>query len=219
MKNIIRLVSLLREQLKNHPRTKEGGFWHKKIYPNQMWLDGLYMAAPFYTEYAKTFNEPEAFEDIANQLIYMENHARDAKTGLLYHGWDESKEQRWANKTTGVSPNFWGRAMGWYGMALVDVLENFPENHPKRAAIIAILNRFATAVSKVQDPETGLWYNILDKPDGKEITKKPRHRACLSMLWVKLFVWVIYLPSMKQWLARVTREVLKLLLKLIITDK
>ena len=91
----------------------------QKIYPNQMWLDGLYMAEPFYAEYSKAFNETENFDDIANQFIWMEKNARDAKTGLLYHGWDESREQQWANKTTGTSPNFWDRALGWYVMALV----------------------------------------------------------------------------------------------------
>ncbi|MGV3587920.1 MAG: glycoside hydrolase family 88 protein [Adhaeribacter sp.] len=160
-------ATMLREQLKTHPRTKEGGFWHKKIYPYQMWLDGLYMGQPFYAEYAATFNEPTAFDDIANQFIYMEKHARDAKTGLLYHGWDESKEQKWANKETGLSPHFWGRAMGWYGMGLVDVLDNFPENHPKRAALLQILSRFAAAVESVQDKKSGVWYQILDKPTGK----------------------------------------------------
>jgi len=160
-------ATLLREQLKEQPRTKEGGFWHKKVYPYQMWLDGLYMGEPFYAEYAATFNQPEAFDDIANQFIYMENHARDKKTGLLYHGWDESKQQQWADKNTGLSPNFWGRAMGWYGMGLVDVLEYFPEKHPKRAALMQILERFATAVEKVQDKKSGVWYQILDKPTGK----------------------------------------------------
>lgn len=160
-------ATLLRSQLQFQPRTKEGGFWHKKIYPNQMWLDGLYMGEPFYAQYSANNHQPEAFDDIANQFIYMENHARDAKTGLLYHGWDESKEQAWADKTTGNSPNFWGRAMGWYGMALVDVLDNFPADHPKRKDLIAILNRFSNAVEKFQDPKTGLWYQILDKPTGK----------------------------------------------------
>lgn len=141
-------ATTLREQLKNHPRTKEGGFWHKKIYPWQMWLDGLYMGEPFYAEYAKRFNEPAAFDDIANQFIWMEQHARDAKTGLLYHAWDESKEQRWAHKTTGQSPHFWGRAMGWYGMALVDVLEIFPASHPKRTELINILKRYIAAIKK-----------------------------------------------------------------------
>ena len=90
-------AATLREQLKTHPRTSEGGFWHKKIYPSQMWLDGLYMGEPFYAEYAATFHEDAAFDDIAKQFILMERHARDDKTGLLYHGWDESRKQRWAN--------------------------------------------------------------------------------------------------------------------------
>ena len=94
-------AALLREQLKTHPRTSEVGFWHKKIYPAQMWLDGLYMGQPFYAEYAATFHENAAFDDIAKQFILMENHARDPKTGLLYHGWDESRKQRWADPKTG----------------------------------------------------------------------------------------------------------------------
>ncbi|RWU10527.1 glycoside hydrolase family 88 protein [Pedobacter chitinilyticus] len=160
-------ATTLWEQLKQHPRTKEGGFWHKKIYPYQMWLDGLYMGQPFYAEYAALVKDEKAFDDIANQFVWMEKNARDVKTGLLYHGWDESKAEAWANKTTGKSPNFWGRAMGWYGMAMVDVLENFPENHPRKKEIIAILNRFAQALQKVQDPKSGLWFDVLDKPTGK----------------------------------------------------
>jgi unsaturated rhamnogalacturonyl hydrolase len=97
----------------------------------------------------------------------MEKHARDAKTGLMYHGWDESKQQKWANPQTGLSPHFWARAMGWYGVALVDVLENFPKDHKKRDSLIAILKRFAEAVKKVQDPATGLWYDILNMPTAK----------------------------------------------------
>jgi unsaturated rhamnogalacturonyl hydrolase len=160
-------AALLREQLKTHPRTSEGGFWHKKIYPSQMWLDGLYMGEPFYAEYAATFKEDAAFDDIAKQFILMERHSRDDKTGLLYHGWDESKQQRWANPSTGRSPNFWGRAMGWYAMALVDVLDYFPQKHPQRTELIAILNRVARAVAKYQDERSGLWYQILDKGDAK----------------------------------------------------
>lgn len=157
-------VDLLRGQLKTHPRTNEGGFWHKKIYPYQMWLDGLYMGQPFYAEYAKIFHEDTTFNDIANQFIYMERHARDKKTGLLYHGWDESKQQKWADKETGLSPHFWARALGWYGMAMVDVLDHFPAKHPGRDSIIAILNRFAKAVVKVQDAKSGVWYDIVDLP-------------------------------------------------------
>lgn len=160
-------ATLLWDQLKKQPRTKEGGFWHKKIYPHQMWLDGLYMGEPFYMAYAALINDEKAYDDIANQFIYMEKNARDAQTGLLYHGWDESRQERWANKTTGVSRNFWGRAMGWYGMALVDVLEYFPVHHPKRKALLDILNRLSIAISKYQDKNSGLWYDIIDQPDSK----------------------------------------------------
>lgn len=153
----------LRRQLAEQPRTKEGGFWHKKRYPWQMWLDGLYMGEPFYAEYSLLFGEPLNFDDIANQFIRMEKNARDPKTGLLYHAWDESREQRWADKTTGQSPHFWGRAMGWYAMALVDVLDYFPKDHPKYNQLLSILQRLAVAVTKVQDTQTGVWYQILDR--------------------------------------------------------
>jgi len=159
-------VDLIRSQLKGHPRTNEGGFWHKKIYPYQMWLDGLYMAEPFYAEYSTVFGENN-WDDIANQFIWMEKHTRDEKTGLLYHAWDESKQQKWADKQTGRAPMFWGRAMGWYAMALVDVLDSFPKDHPKRAELIAILNREMNAIAKVQDKSSGEWWLILDMP-GKE---------------------------------------------------
>ena len=160
-------ADLLREQLRKHPRTSEGGFWHKQIYPSQMWLDGLYMAEPFYAEYAATFHEDADFDDIAKQFILIERHTRDEKTGLLYHGWDESRKQRWADPTTGRSPNFWGRAMGWYAMALVDTLDYFPKAHPKRVELIAILRRLASAVKKYQDEKAGLWYQVLDKAGAK----------------------------------------------------
>ncbi len=160
-------ASVLRGQLRQQPRLSDGGFWHKKIYPNQMWLDGLYMAEPFYAEWAQTFHEDSAFNDIANQFILMEKHARDAKIGLLYHGYDESKTETWAHKTTGLSANFWGRAMGWYGMGLVDALQYFPKDHPKRKELINILNRFSSAVAKVQDKKTGLWWDVLNYPNRK----------------------------------------------------
>lgn len=156
-------ADLLRSQLRTHPRTAEGGFWHKKIYPSQMWLDGLYMGQPFYAEYAMLFGEDTTFNDITRQFVLMERHARDSKTGLLYHGWDESRQQKWADKTTGLSPNVWGRALGWYGMAMVDALDYFPAKHPGKDSIIAILSRFAKAVVSVQDNESGLWYDIVDK--------------------------------------------------------
>jgi len=157
----------LRDQLRTHPRTSQGGFWHKNIYPSQMWLDGLYMGEPFYAEYAFLAHEDTAFNDIIKQFILMERNSRDYKTGLLYHGWDESKKQKWANKETGTSPNFWGRAMGWYAMALVDVLDYIPADHPQRRELIAILNRLSTAVLKVQDKKNGLWYQVSDKGSQK----------------------------------------------------
>ena len=157
-------ATILRRQLEAQPRTQSKGFWHKKRYPNQMWLDGLYMAEPFYAQYAAIFHEPPDFDDIANQFVLIEEHTRDSKTGLLYHAWDESKQEAWANKTTGTSPNFWARALGWYAMALVDTLPYFPKEHPGRALLIAILNRLAVAVTRFQDPETGLWYQVMDKP-------------------------------------------------------
>jgi len=165
----LKAAKLLRDQLSTHPRTNEGGFWHKEIYPYQMWLDGLYMGAPFYAEYADLMHEDTAFNDVANQFIWMEKHARDAKTGLLYHAWDESKQQKWANKETGLSPLFWARAMGWYATALVDALDWFPGGHPKRKDLIGILNRLVNAIEKVQDPKTGLWLDILNyNGPGKE---------------------------------------------------
>lgn len=172
-----KMVELFRSQLKTHPRTNEGGFWHKKIYPYQMWLDGLFMGEPFYAEYSSIFGE-DNWNDIANQFVWMEKHARDEKTGLLYHGWDESRQQKWADKTTGKSPHFWGRAMGWYAMGIVDVLEHFPKDHPRRGEIIAILNREAAAIEKFQDARSGVWWDILDL-GGKE--KNYLESSCSAM--------------------------------------
>ena len=160
-------LDLLVTQLRSHPRTSEGGLWHKKIYPFQMWLDGVYMTAPLLARYGAEFNEPEWFDDVANEILLMERKARDPKTGLLYHAWDESREQRWANKETGCSPHFWGRAVGWYMMAVVDVLDDMPVAHRQRGTIIGIFYRLAEAVMRVQDPDSGCWYQILDQGDRK----------------------------------------------------
>jgi unsaturated rhamnogalacturonyl hydrolase len=185
-------IDQIRAQLKTHPRTKEGGFWHKKIYPWQMWLDGLYMGEPFYAEYSMTWNE-DNWNDIANQYVWVEKHARDPKTGLLYHAWDESKEQKWANKQTGMSPLVWGRAMGWYAIALVDALDYFPKNHPRRAELMAILNREAEAIAKYQDKD-GLWWDIID------LANKPKnyHESSCSAMFVYALakgVRLGYLPA------------------------
>jgi unsaturated rhamnogalacturonyl hydrolase len=156
-------IQTLREQLKNHPRTSEGGFWHKKVYTNQMWLDGLYMGTPFYGRFARDFNEPDAFNDVINQFVVVNKHTFDPKSGLNFHGWDESKAQKWANPETGCSPHVWGRAMGWYSMALVDVLDFIPADHLRRGEIITILIQVAKGIKKHQDKSTGLWYQVMDE--------------------------------------------------------
>jgi len=158
-------IETLREQMRKHPRNHAKGFWHKQIYPYQMWLDGIYMAGPFLSEYAMRFNEPETFDDVTYQITLIEKHTRDPKTGLLYHAWDESKQQRWCDPETGLSKYFWGRAVGWYVMAIVDVLDHLPQDHAQRSELIAILDQAAAAIVKVQDEATGLWYQILDLPE------------------------------------------------------
>ncbi|MBP1676931.1 MAG: putative rhamnogalacturonyl hydrolase [Bacteroidetes bacterium] len=157
-------LNILREQLYTHPRVSEGAFWHKKIYPHQVWLDGLYMGSPFYIRYGVIFDVPEIFSDVTKQFIVADKHTLDPKTGLNYHGWDESKTQKWANPVTGQSPNFWSRSMGWYMMALVDVLEYLPLDHPDRAKLLKILNRLSASLVKYQDKKTGMWYQVTNLP-------------------------------------------------------
>tara|TARA_R110000868_G_scaffold83515_1_gene235660 strand:- start:2716 stop:3957 length:1242 start_codon:yes stop_codon:yes gene_type:complete len=165
-KRFLKAMQTLDSQLKSQPKTSDGGYWHKKRYPFQMWLDGLYMAEPFHTKYAKQFMDSaeaeKVYNDVVLQFDLIQKHSRDEKSGLLYHGWDESKEQQWANKETGNSQHFWSRGMGWYGMAMVDVLDFLPENHPGREKIITYLNEYAEAITKVQD-ESGLWWQVLDQ--------------------------------------------------------
>ena len=156
-------AKLLRRQLDGQPRTQAGGFWHKKICSNQMWLDGLYMAAPFYAEYSQVLNQPAGFDDVTKQFALVEKNLVDPKTGLLYHGYDESRTQAWANKTTGQSPNFWDRGIGWYSMALVDVLDYFPANHPQRPALLRALQRLAPVLARYQNPKTGTWSLVMNQ--------------------------------------------------------
>jgi unsaturated rhamnogalacturonyl hydrolase len=156
-------ADLLYKQLEIQPRNKVGGFWHKLKYPSQMWLDGLFMAEPFYAEYSLITGNNQNFDDIANQFALMERYARDEKTGLLYHGWDESRQQKWANPKTGQSPEFWSRSIGWYVMGLVEVLDYFPKNHPRRAELLSILGRTSAGIVKYQDASSGVWWQITDK--------------------------------------------------------
>ncbi|AOS44485.1 Unsaturated rhamnogalacturonyl hydrolase YteR [Lacunisphaera limnophila] len=150
-------------QMQKHPRTSDGGYWHKLRYPNQMWLDGLFMASPFLAHYGKVFEDPAAFDEVAKQILLMDKHGYDPKTGLYYHAWDETRSRPWANKETGQSPNFWGRAVGWYAMALVDSLDFFSPTHPEVEHLNEVLRKVADGIVRWQDPATGLWWQVLDQ--------------------------------------------------------
>lgn len=162
----LKAIKNLAQKLKVHPRTQSGGFWHKAIYPNQMWLDGLYMGTPFYAQYTTEYQNGENLNDVAKQFEEVQKHTFDPKTGLFFHAWDESKKMPWANPNTGTSPNFWSRAIGWYVMALVDVLDYFPKDHPKRPELIKFLNQAAEGIVKYQD-QSGLWYQVTDQGNRK----------------------------------------------------
>lgn len=155
-------IETLREQLREQPRTSEGGFWHKQVYEHQMWLDGLFTGTTFYARYAAWKPEPEAWSDIAKQFLIVDQHTLKAN-GLNHHGWDESRQMAWSNPETGCSAETWGRAEGWYVMALCDVLELMPADQPERPELVAILNRVVDALLAVQDKETKLWYQVPDK--------------------------------------------------------
>ncbi|MDR2131315.1 MAG: glycoside hydrolase family 88 protein [Odoribacteraceae bacterium] len=156
-------IERLARQLQRQPRTLEGGFWHKLIYPHQMWLDGLYMASPFLARYGREFGKPELIDDAVNQFMICARHTHDQRTGLYHHAWDESRSQRWADKMTGKSPNFWGRATGWWLMALVDVLDEVPADHPYRPALIRLARGLVEVLPNYQDAD-GLWSQVLDQP-------------------------------------------------------
>ena len=155
-----RAVQMLRAQMATQPRTSEGGFWHKKRYPEQMWLDGLYMASPFLAQYAVLFHEPALFDDVARQIVLMDRHGYDPATGLFWHAWDESHTQAWADPKTGLSPNFWSRAIGWYAMAIVDSLDYLPVSQPEIDGIVDSLRRAADGIVRWQDPATGVWWQV-----------------------------------------------------------
>jgi unsaturated rhamnogalacturonyl hydrolase len=158
----LKTLKILKRQLEIQPRTESGGFWHKKIYPNQMWLDGLYMEAPFYTRYTVQFEGGKNLEDIAKQFEVVQKYLFDKESGLPYQAWDESKLIGWANKMTGTSPTIWSRGIGWYVMALVDVLDYYPKNNSKQKEIVGYLNKLVKQLAKYQAP-SGLWYQVTDK--------------------------------------------------------
>jgi len=158
-----KVIHTLRDQLESQPRVAEGGFWHKKIYPDQMWLDGLYMGAPFYAEYALRYNRPADFQDVVNQFLVAARNTYDPETGLYRHAFDASRRMAWADSITGQAPHAWGRAMGWFSMAIVDVLDFLPEQQPGRSELITILQGMVQKLSEIQDTQTGGWYQVLDR--------------------------------------------------------
>ena len=150
------------EQIKEQPRTKEGNFWHKAIYPNQVWLDGLYMGQPFYMEYETRFNDKKNYPDIFNQFFNVVKNMRDEKTGLYYHAYDSSKEMFWCDKTTGLSKNFWLRALGWYSMALLDTLTKADNSYqPAYDQLKQVFIDLMESMVKFQD-ESGMWYQVVN---------------------------------------------------------
>ena len=160
-----RAIDTIRSQLLTQPRTKEGNFWHKDIYPWQVWLDGTYMAQPFYMDYETRYNKMQGCIDSYKQFMNIKKHMRDEKTGLYYHGYDESRQMYWADPVTGCSPNFWLRAMGWFMVAMVDTLERMDEQlYNEYRGIMAMLKQTIEDVHKFQDEETGMFWQVMDHP-------------------------------------------------------
>lgn len=153
-------------QLDRHPRTRSGNFWHKRIYPNQVWLDGLYMAQPVRCMVAVASLDDAIAADVVSQFEFVHAHLRDMRSGLLFHGWDETRIERWSNPETGCSPNFWGRAMGWYAMALVDCVDVLKANPRFSSATVTLSSVFAEVADALMSvrSSSGLWYQVLDRP-------------------------------------------------------
>ena len=163
--NYKKAVDTLFEQLEHHPRTSAGAFWHKKIYPHQVWLDGVYMGIPFLAQYEQLMHEEPDVEEVLAEFKLVNEILKDPETGLYYHAWDEKREQVWADKESGLSGYHWARGMGWLAMALVDVLDYIPqENTEERQYLLNMITEIAAVVEKYQDPETGTWWQIIDKP-------------------------------------------------------
>ena len=151
--------------MNHHPRTPEGGYWHKAWYRNQMWLDGLYMAGPFMTEYAVRFHHPEMIDQVLFQDRMMREKTRDERTGLWRHAWDYEHRQPWSDPVTGKSPEFWGRSIGWVPVALLTECELLPADDPRRTSLASMAVELLQAVLNYQDKATGMWYQVVDKGD------------------------------------------------------
>ena len=164
-------LKTLFKQLVNQPRTKEGVYWHKAIYANQVWLDGIFMGLPFYCNYAVQTMKPKKAEkylnDAVDQMVKTDYRTYDEKTQLWKHAWDETHQQFWANKEDGKSQHCWARALGWYVMAMTECLDAMPENYARRQEVIDLLNKAMKSVVKYQDKKTGVWYDVLDVKSDK----------------------------------------------------
>lgn len=156
-------ISKIAEYMRDWPKNCVGGFWHKYELPNQMWLDGLYMAGPFQAEYTGFSGEPHFLDEAAKQAILMYEHTLDEKSGLLLHAWDSEKTQPWANATTGLSPEIWSRGLGWYAVAIVDILECMPKEHPLRYRLETIVDVLFKNIMKYRDEEKKIWYQVTNK--------------------------------------------------------
>jgi unsaturated rhamnogalacturonyl hydrolase len=182
-------MDTLYSQLQSQPRTPEGGFWHKAVYPEQMWLDGLYMAQPFYAEYTARFvsdslQQQANYEDIAHQFQTVFDYTFDPVTGLLRHAWDSSHSMFWCNPETGQSDHAWGRAMGWYLMALVDVIELLPAGE-EQDALVRIFGSCFQALPLFADRKTGMWYQVLDRPYAEGNYLEATASAMMVYSWLK----------------------------------
>ncbi len=157
-------IDTVYSQLKGQPRTSTGNFWHKKIYPNQIWLDGLYMAQPFYMQYEVTYNDCRNCADSYKQFLTVYEKMRDLRNGLYYHAYDDSRQMFWCDKVTGLSENFWLRALGWYAMALIDTMEVMPASmSEEKAKLNTIYKELIDAMLPYQDEATGMWYQVVNR--------------------------------------------------------
>jgi len=159
----------VREAFNHIPKNADGGFWHKGIYPNEMWIDGIYMGEPFLVRYGGLFDDAAFGNDMAVfQATLAAQHCLDPKTGLLFHAWDQDRNATWADPKSGRSPVIWSRGMGWYVMALVDILEQLPPTHPGYPRLLELLRKNVAGLARVQDPKTGLWFQVLDRGSLRE---------------------------------------------------
>jgi unsaturated rhamnogalacturonyl hydrolase len=155
----------LRRQLAKQPRTSQGALWHKKRYPGQLWLDGVYMAMPFLAHYSRTFEDESGFDQVVQEFSVTREHLRNANNGLYVHAWDEARQQSWADPATGLSRIYWGRGLGWFSMALVDVLDHIPaDDLSHREPLLAMVRELAPSLAAVEDPGSGTWWQVLDQP-------------------------------------------------------